>query len=133
MIFQTLTWVCRCWKSCSRSQPPALTTSFAKPAPNAFESALHNCLTDEASQVTGLTTLVLRECFHGNRLRSCEEKKKTERERQTEANLQHHVFLTFPSCPGYFVAVHLLHVKKHKASLACGFATWRQFLCRRGL
>lgn len=64
--------------------------------------------------MTGLTTLVLRECFHGNRLRSCEEKQKTERERETEANLQHHGFLTFPSSPGYFAVVHLLHVKLKK-------------------
>lgn len=88
MICQTHAPACRCWKSCSALRPPALITSFAEPAPNAFESAPHDCLTDEASQPTGLTTPVLRECFHGNRLRSCEEKQKTERERQTGAKRQ---------------------------------------------
>lgn len=106
-------------KSRFRSVPPAWRSPFAKPLAQCVQNQpLHDCLTDEASQVTGLTTLVLQECFHGNRFRSCEEKQKTERERERErdieANLQHHVFLTFPSGPGHFVAVHLLHVKKNK-------------------
>lgn len=98
-------------RSCYRSRPPAFITSFADPAVNAL---LHDRLTDEPSQPTGLTTPVLQECFHGNRLRSREEKQETERERQTDVNPQHGVFPTYPPSPDYPVAPHLVHAKKFK-------------------
>lgn len=96
VICQTFAPAWRRWRSCYRSRPPAFITSFAAPAVNALQSALHDRLTDEPSQPTGLTTPALQECFHGNRLRSCEKKQETERERQTDVNLQHGAFPTSP-------------------------------------
>lgn len=128
VICQTFAPAWRQWRSCNRSRPPAFITSFADPAVDALRSALHDCLTDEPSQPTGLTTPVLQECFHGNRLRSCEKKQETEGKRQTDVHLQHCGFLTFPSSPGDSVALHLLHVKKtpKKHNCASGCETCSQ-------